>query len=89
MANETNSKMAQLIDRAMSDETFKAQLIANPVAILKAEGIEVPEGLEIKVLENSDTIFHLVLPVQTSELSDEDLDQVAGGEDVQITCDWW
>jgi hypothetical protein len=36
-------------------------------------------GLEIKVLENSDTVFYLVLPQKSTELSDEDLDAVAGG----------
>jgi hypothetical protein len=79
MVSETSNKMAQLMAKVTTDETFKAQLLENPVAILKAEGIEVPEGLEIKVLENSDKVFHLVLPYQLSELSDNDLDAVAGG----------
>jgi hypothetical protein len=79
MANETSNKMAQLIAQALSDEAFKAQLLENPVAILNAAGIEVPERLEIKVLENSDKVFHLVLPNKTSELSDDDLEAVAGG----------
>jgi hypothetical protein len=79
MANETNSKMAQLIDRAMSDKTFKTQLIENPVATLKDAGIEVPEGLKIKVMENTEKVFHLVLPQNISELSEDDLSNVVGG----------
>ena len=86
MANETSNKMAQLMAKVAADETLRAQLIATPAAILKAEGIEVPEGLEIKVLENTDAVFHLVLPQNSSELSDEDLDAVAGGFCPIIGC---
>jgi len=47
---------------------------------LKAEGIDVPAGIKVTVLENTDKQFHLVLPHQpTGELSDEALDGVAGG----------
>ena len=73
------NKLNQVLAKALSDEILKTQLIENPLATLKAAGIEVPEGLEIKVLENSDKVFHLVLPAQSSELSDDDLDAVAGG----------
>lgn len=79
MDKDVNSKIEQLITTAMSDDVFKSQLIENPVAVFKAAGIEFPAGLEIKVLENSDTLFHLVLPQNPAELSDEDLDVVAGG----------
>jgi len=58
----------------------KAELIANPAAALKAEGIDVPAGMTVTVVENTDKQFHLVLPpVPTDELSDEALDAVAGG----------
>jgi hypothetical protein len=73
------NKLNQLLAKALSDENLKTQLIENPLATLKAAGIEVPEGLAIKVLENSDKVFHLVLPAQSSELSDDELDDVAGG----------
>lgn len=79
MSDETNNKMAQLMTKAMTDKTFKTQLIENPMVTLKAEGIDVPPGFEIKVLENTDKVFHLVLPAKSSELSDDDLDNVAGG----------
>jgi len=64
-------------------DLFKAELIANPAAALKAEGIYVPAGMTVTVLENTDKQFHLVLPpVPTDELSDEALDAVAGGSQV-------
>lgn len=79
MTEKSNNKMTQLIEKALTDESFKEQLLKNPLAIFKAEGIEVPPGLEIKILEDSDKVFHLVLPPNPSELSDDELDKVAGG----------
>jgi hypothetical protein len=71
---------AKIIAKAWRDPAFKAELIANPAAALKAEGIDVPAGMTVTVVENTDKQFHLVLPpVPTDELSDEALDAVAGG----------
>ena len=70
---------AQVIAKALADEEVKSQLLANPAAVLKAEGIDVPPGLEIKVLENTENVFHLVLPATSAELSDEALDSVSAG----------
>ncbi len=71
---------AKVVARAWSDEAFKAQLLSDPAAALKEVGVAVPEGVEVKVVENTATLFHLVLPPRPDEeLSDEALDKVAGG----------
>jgi hypothetical protein len=78
--SENNPELGKIIAKAWRDPAFKAELIANPAAALKAEGINVPAGMAVTVLENTDKLFHLVLPpVPTDELSDEALDGVAGG----------
>ena len=78
--NDTAPDFAKIIAKAWRDPAFKAELIANPAAALKAEGIDVPAGMTVTVVENTDKQFHLVLPpVPTDELSDEALDAVAGG----------
>jgi len=70
----------KIVAKAWRDPSFKAELIANPAAALKAEGIDVPAGMTVTVVENTDKVFHLVLPpVPSDELSDEALDAVAGG----------
>ncbi len=75
-----NPEFAKIIAKAWRDPAFKAELIANPAAALKGEGIDVPAGMAVTVLENTDKQFHLVLPpLPTDELSDEALDAVAGG----------
>jgi hypothetical protein len=77
---ENAPDFAKIIAKAWRDPAFKAELIANPAAALKAEGIDVPAGMTVTVVENTDKQFHLVLPpVPTDELSDEALDAVAGG----------
>lgn len=78
--NENAKKMGQLIAKCWDDEDLKAKLIANPAAVLKEFGLEAPAGVELKVVENSAQVQYLVLPSKPSdELSDEQLDGVAGG----------
>ena len=78
---EYDKKMSQLIAKSWADEGFKRKLLADPAATLKAEGMkmELPAGLSIKAVENTDLVLHLVIPAKPTELSDEDLDNVAGG----------
>ena len=78
---EQGKKMSQLIAKCWADEGFKRKLLADPAATLKAEGAELPAGLSIKAVENTDKVFHLIIPAKPSaaELSEEDLDKVAGG----------
>ena len=80
---EQSKQMNQIIARCWSDEGFKRKLMADPVATLNAEGMEVPAGMSVKVLENTDTVSYLVIPAQPAELSDQDLRNVAGG------AVWW
>jgi len=83
---ENNNDFGKIIARAWRDPAFKAELIANPAAALKAEGINVPDGMAVTVVENTDKQFHLVLPPAPSgELSDEALEAVSGGG---LRC-WW
>ncbi len=75
----------QLVARAWADPAFKARLIADAAGVLKDNGLTVPAGIEFKVVENTDTVLHLTIPLKPppEELSEEDLNQVAGG---QIAC---
>ena len=77
--DEYDKKMGQLIARCWADEGFKRKILVDATATLKAEGEELPAGLTFKAVENTDKVIHLVIPARPTELSDEDLDQVAGG----------
>ena len=77
--DEQSKKISQILAKCWSDESFKQKLMADPMGTLKAEGGEMPEGLTINVVENTDKVFNLVIPAKPTDLSDEDLDKVAGG----------
>ncbi|WNV03556.1 hypothetical protein RP726_14015 [Candidatus Methylospira mobilis] len=46
---------------------------------LKEEGYEIEEGLAIRAVENSNSVYHLVIPERLAELTGEELDGVVGG----------
>jgi hypothetical protein len=71
----------RLIARAWSDPALKARLLADPAAVLKENGVTVPAGVTVRVVEDTDAVLNLVLPVKPApaELSDEELRQAAGG----------
>ncbi len=78
---EAQKNYGKVVAKAWSDEDFKAKLMADPKSVLKENGVEVPDDIEIKVVENSDKQVHFILPPKPKEgqLSDEELGRVAGG----------
>ena len=79
-AEDLMAQAQRLVAKAWADDAFKAALIANPKATLAAEGIALPEGLTLKVMENTADTLHVILPPPPAEaLSDEAVGAVAGG----------
>ena len=76
---DTNKQLQQVIAKCWEDSEFKAQLKNNPQETLTQEGVSVPEGKEIKVMENTDDTIYLVIPEKPDQISDEDLSNTAGG----------
>ena len=69
----------KVVARTWSDAAFKEQLLADPAKALKEYGIAFPEGVTVKVMEDSAEVVHLILPPPADELDFEKLDKVAGG----------
>jgi hypothetical protein len=97
MATEQLSVQEQIINKALEDETFRLELLNNPKDALKRElGITFPEGVSVQVYQNTPTTLHLMVPPQPQsgklrDLSDEDLEQIAGGRANICYCthdDW-
>jgi len=67
--------------KALTDAKFRADLIQNPKAAIEGfTGIKIPAGLTVKVLEDSASVVHLVLPPGgKGPMSEADLEKVAGG----------
>ena len=68
--------------RALADPTFKAELLKDPKAAASELGINLPDGVTVRILENTPNEVNLTVPVNpsSSELSDADLELVAGGK---------
>lgn len=82
MANEDQSRlMSAVVARAMSDDAFRAALTADPVAVLRAEGLDIPADAKINVLQATANETFLVLPDPAS-VNDELLAASAGGSTV-------
>jgi Nitrile hydratase, alpha chain len=75
----------RLINRSMEDEHFRQRFLEDPKGTLEQElGRELPEGVEVRAVEESADTIYLVLPsasrgAEVGELSDRELQQVAGG----------
>jgi len=74
-------QMGRIVAKCWADEEFKKRLLADTAGTLRAEGIEVPEGITINAVENSEQNYTIVIPPKPgeSELTDDELDGVAGG----------
>lgn len=70
----------KVMARAWGDSAFKAKLLANPTDVLRANGVQIPTGMEVRLYENSEKVVYLpMMKKPTDTLSDEQLEQVAGG----------
>jgi hypothetical protein len=82
MSNEEpGGALGRVIAKAVADDSFRQKLLSDTAATLKEEGVELPAGLELRVVQNPDNLLFVGLPTTSSrELSDEELGDVAGGE---------
>ena len=73
----------QLRADAASDPAFRSALLSDPLAAVgERYGVAVPDGLTLRVIEESADEVVLVLPSAATRLSDEALDAslVVGGQ---------
>jgi hypothetical protein len=86
----------RLVQRSLQDEEFRQRLLDDPKGTLEQElGSGLPEGVQVRVVEESSDTIYLVLPsasVVGGELSDQDLEAVAGASGIpadtydSLTC---
>ncbi|MBD2861079.1 NHLP leader peptide family RiPP precursor [Paenibacillus oceani] len=63
----------QIIEKAWEDASFKQRLLSDPKAALReAFGVNVPDHIELKAVEESPTEFYVVIPPNPSESQDDD-----------------
>jgi hypothetical protein len=84
----------RLVERSLQDDDFRSRLLADPRAAVEQElGVRLPEGMRVEAVEESTDTIYLVLPPTsqagqpTGELSDQELEAVAGGDwDIPISA---
>ena len=75
-----------LVEKSLQDGAFRQRLLADPRAAVEQElGTRLPEGVRVVAVEETVETIYLVLPFRSTEgqeageLSDLDLEAVAGG----------
>jgi nitrile hydratase alpha subunit len=69
--------IAKVIALAWQDEAYKKRFLAHPVEVLREEGLEVPEGWRVKVVQDTPTLKHIALPVKPIGLSAKEMEDYA------------
>ena len=80
---EAERAIQEIIKRAQTDSEFRTLCLENPVAAAKeVTGKDIPQGFTLKFVDNRSADMTVVLPDivdANAELSDTELEQVAGG----------
>ena len=79
---EQKNALARPFAACWKDEALKARFMSDPKAVLAEHGIAVPDGMDVTVVENTDSNLHITLPRAPGDiarLSDEELGVAAGG----------
>jgi hypothetical protein len=83
---EQKNQLASLFAACWKDEALKARLMSDPKAVLAEHGMDVPDGMDVKVVENADNCVHITMPappIGHLQLSDAELSNAAGGMTAQ------
>ena len=79
---EQRNALAEIFAACWKDEALKARFMSDPKAVLAERGIDVPDNMNVNVVENSDNTVHITMPNEPTgamDLSDEELRVAAGG----------
>ena len=88
--NEQAKQWAKIVAKAWADEDYKQRLMDDPATVLTEEGVDVPVGLEIKVLETTDKQAWMVLPPKPEVGKiEEGVERLAAGVCMCICCFYW
>ena len=79
---EQRDGLAALFAACWKDEALKTRFMSDPKSVLAEYGIDVPDGVQVNVVENSEDNVHVTMPrfpSSSSTLADEELAGVSGG----------
>lgn len=74
------NRLARLFAACWKDEALKVRFMSDPKAVLKEHGLDVPDGIDVNVVENTDDCVHITIPARpNADLSDDLLESATGG----------
>ena len=79
---EHRNALAEIFGTAWKDDAFKARFMSDPKGVLAEKGIEMPDGMNVEVVENTDNMVHITLPAAPADpnaVSDAELSAASGG----------
>jgi len=86
---EQSNQLVDLFAACWKDEALKQRFMSDPRVVLAEYGIDVPDGMDVNVVENTDNTVHITLPMKPSdELSDDELSDAAGGLQDESQMSW-
>jgi len=96
MASDTPAPLSRreleekIVARAWKDDEFRRKFLADPKGQFEEHlGVKLPESLKITAHAESENSLHFVIPQtpaqKLDELSDEELEKVAGGVTPTVT----
>jgi hypothetical protein len=84
----------RIVQRSIEDDSFRQRLLEDPKAAVEEElGMRLPEEVRMVTVEETADTIYLVLPstsmagAEGGELSDQELEKVAGGVEGWIVYD--
>ena len=80
---EQRNTLNELFAACWKDPDLKARLMSDPGKVLTEHGIDIPEGIKLNIVENTENSINIVFPnppEKSMDLTDSELAAAAGGK---------
>ena len=82
--NKQGKTIGEIIARAWSDPAFKARLLKDTKTVLYEQGVDLPSGADVRVVENTEALVHFVLPARPAGAA-----AALPNRDFVLACNCW